>query len=307
MGGVASLWFGIGEQARHGPNRRHGNRSRLKHQFVAVLIGEPSPGQRHIGVWYRADVDGIGKGESNTVHLAWHCQLESVTQPPDCFTIWVKPSYPVRRLRQAATYFRLVAATNGRGAVPYAFSSPIDSMDPETGAVLLGPTRFGLTCASFVLALFHSARLPLIDYSTWISDRPGDRKWQEDIVENLVNRADATHIDHVRSEIVPCDFDPKKLRPARRLRLPLPILRVPPPWDERSSRCCAIDQRPAPPLARRRPCEQMKEQKCHPPNLDQGDRTGRTKPQSPSFCASAGGRCIHLGSHSQFITLTMLE
>jgi hypothetical protein len=197
-------------------------------QFVAVLIGEPSPGQRHIGVWYRADVDGIGNGESNTIHLAWHCQLERVNQPPDCFTLWVKPSYPVRRLRQAATYFRLVAATNDRGAIPYAFSSPIDSMDPETGALLLGPTRFGLTCASFVLALFHGARLPLIDYSTWISDRPGDRKWQEDIVENLVNRADATHIHHVRSEIGAVRFRPEEVAAGASL--------APPPADfERAS------------------------------------------------------------------------
>jgi len=189
-------------------------------QFVAVLIGEPQSGQRHIGIWYRAD----DEGNSNTLHLAWHCRLENVADSPAYFTLWVEPLYPIRRLRQAAAYVRRVWTTNGRGAIPYSLSPPIDSLDPETGAYLLGPTRFGLTCASFVLAVFHGARLPLIDYPTWQTDRPGDREWQQRIIDQLEKcGAEAEHIENVRSEIGAVRYRPEDVAAGAAL--------APPPAD----------------------------------------------------------------------------
>lgn len=189
-------------------------------QYVAVVLGVPPSGGRHIGIWYRADDDG----NPNTLHLAWHCMLENVASPPAYFTLWVKSSYPAPRLRQAAAYIRRVWTANGRSAIPYSFSSPNDSLDPETGAFLLGPTRLGLTCASFVLAVFHGARLPLINYATWVADRPGDREWQEWIIEQLESRgADRQHIEHLRSEIGAVRFRPEEVAAGAAL--------APPPAD----------------------------------------------------------------------------
>jgi hypothetical protein len=109
---------------------------------------------------------------------------------------------------------------NQRGGIPYAFSSPDQSFDPATGDYLLGPSRFGLTCASFVLAVFQAAGLSLADYATWPADRPGDRQWQEKIVQLLEGRADQDHVEHVRREVGAVRYRPEEVAAAMALAPP---------------------------------------------------------------------------------------
>lgn len=110
--------------------------------------------------------------------------------------------------------------------VPYGFSPPNDCFDSQTNKYLFGPTRYGLTCASFVLAVFHRAGVPLVKYGTWPTSRPDDRAWQKKIVarleeynERLRNRPDRQkdyqdgkiHIEGIRADIGTVRFRPDEV------------------------------------------------------------------------------------------------
>ncbi|MGC3972352.1 MAG: hypothetical protein QM775_34925 [Pirellulales bacterium] len=70
---------------------------------------------------------------------------------------------------------------NGR-FVPYGLSESSECFDPETGKFLLGPSRYGLTCSSFIVAVFKLAGFTLLDESTWPSMREGDLEWKQQML-----------------------------------------------------------------------------------------------------------------------------
>lgn len=161
-------------------------------RFAAVAIKEVAAGRRHTGLLYSNE-----GGVVRFLHLAWHLDLRS--DSPKAGYAWVDPLVNPRRLRQVASVCRLVWRANGRH-VPYAFSPPSDCFSAATGEWLLGPTRHGLTCATFVLAMFELAGLRLIDLSDW-PERSEDRTFQEWVVELLKERgATPPHIRAVQDE-----------------------------------------------------------------------------------------------------------
>lgn len=175
--------------------------------WVVVAVGEPNPDQRHIGILHRNR-----NAHLQFLHLAWHCRLRNDDNRPDYLSVWVAPSVPAQRQRIMAAFCRRVWRKNERDGIPYAFSNPQGSLDPATGAFLIGPTRFGLTCSSFVLAVFHAAGLQLADYESWPADRDGDSQWQQSIIAELNSQqTEQGHIEHLRSEIGAVRFRPEEV------------------------------------------------------------------------------------------------
>jgi hypothetical protein len=177
--------------------------------FAAIAIRSVTAEQRHIGVLYReSDADGIC-----LLHLAWHHQLRN--ERPGGDYLWVEVAAPRRRLRNVSAICRRILRAAAQGQqIPYAFSQPNDCFDSETGQFLLGPNRLGLTCASFVLAVFETAGLRLAQYETWPHDREGDRAWQAWIVQQLQtgpNRASDEHVAAVRSQLGNARFRPEEV------------------------------------------------------------------------------------------------
>jgi hypothetical protein len=113
-----------------------------------------------------------------------------------------------------AALCRRIWRKNAGGGIPYAFSEPGGAFDATTGELLLGPSRFGLTCASFVLAVFHAAGLQLVDHASWPRDRLGDRQWQQQVVTRMQGRADTEHVEHVRGEIGAVRYRPEEVAAA---------------------------------------------------------------------------------------------
>ena len=172
-------------------------------RYIAVAIAEVDHDQRHTGVFYRVD-------ESDPVeflHLAWHCDLRRHT--PSKKYLWVLPAISQRRLLQVAAKCDDIASANLTDGIPYSFGSPLNCFDSQTREFLLGPTTTGLTCASFVLALFEDSGLPLVDCKKWPPPNEEDRKWQkEEIYDALVKTerrrpgsVSKAHLDHVKNEI----------------------------------------------------------------------------------------------------------
>ena len=186
-------------------------------RFAAVLIGR-SPGtedQHHIGIAHTTT-----DGRMTCLHLAWHHDLRSDLQIPNCFTLWVDPAAPSARLRQVAARCRHIWKVNGTGNIPYAFSSPDGAFDQSTHKFLLGPTRHGLTCASFVLAVFQVSGLSLINYDTWPRSREGDTEWQEKIIKALGADADEGHLTHLQEDLGAARYRPEEVAAATALAPP---------------------------------------------------------------------------------------
>jgi hypothetical protein len=183
-------------------------------QFVAVVIGESDVDQRHIGIMHRAE-----GAKPRVLHLAWHCHLRNEACPP-YFTCWIDPPVLPERLRNFAALCRRVWRKNQQGGIPYAFSNPDGAFDLNTSAFLIGPTRFGLTCATFVLELFNHAGLSLAILDTWPAERPGDREWQQAIIVKLEGRATSAHIEHLRSEIGAARYRPEEVGAAASIAPP---------------------------------------------------------------------------------------
>jgi hypothetical protein len=175
--------------------------------WVVVAVGEPTSNQRHIGIMHRDR-----NAHLQFLHLAWHCRLRNDDNRPDYLSVWVAPSVPAERQRSIAAFCRRVWRKHERDGIPYAFSHPSRSLDPATGAFLIGPSRFGLTCSSFVLAVFHAAGLQLADYESWPVNRDGDREWQLSIIAELeLRQTEQGHIDHLRGEIGAVRFRPEEV------------------------------------------------------------------------------------------------
>ena len=164
--------------------------------FAALAITQlgADTEQRHIGILY--------KDQSGTIvrmlHLAWHYKLKS--EPPESTYAWVKPPIPRPRSRQVAAFCRMILKENPNG-IPYAFSPASDSLDKQTGKFINQPGGYGLTCATFVLAVFDATGLPLAHYDTWPSNRQEDERWREHIIGLLASSgAEPEHIQKVRAE-----------------------------------------------------------------------------------------------------------
>ncbi len=176
--------------------------------YAAVAIQSVNENQRHIGVLHRAAADD----PLQLLHLEWHCRLSNGLQGVDSSFLWIDSLFHPRRLKQVAAICRKVYRANRKGGVPYAFSSPSECFDTATGQFLLGPTRNGLTCATFVLAVFESAGIILVDYASWPIGREGDQVWQEAIVATFQRfAAEDSHIQAVQNEIGSARFRPEEV------------------------------------------------------------------------------------------------
>lgn len=164
---------------------------------AAIAIREIDPQQRHLGLLFW---DGAAK-QVVFLHLAWHFDLRCETPRHDYY--WIDPAVSARRLVQLAAICRLVWRANGKNKIPYGLGPPSDCLDAQTGEYLFGPAGFGLTCSTFVLAVFHRAGLALVRYETWPLNRPGDFEWQERIVAALgaTPGATAEHIHAVENDV----------------------------------------------------------------------------------------------------------
>lgn len=164
----------------------------------AVAVTQGTVGL-HAGISYKPADETC-----SVLHLAWHSIL-TATQKIDAWA-YVVPSLDAMEQQILAGMCHLVATTRPR--VPYGFQYAGSRFD-EDGRFIPGPNERGLTCATFVMAIFELARIPLIAVNTWRLDSMNaarleeDRRTQEQLVELLRQTRNATqeHADAVEKEV----------------------------------------------------------------------------------------------------------
>ncbi|MEP7125513.1 MAG: hypothetical protein ABJE95_31560 [Byssovorax sp.] len=167
-------------------------------QSVALAIKAVSAEQRHIGIVYNNPDDP--ESGTNLLDLAWHYVLSSA--PVESGYLWVTPPIEPELGYVLAGLCKKVAdryASPERG-IAYALRYDGDGFDINTGE-FMDETGHGLTCATFVLAMFASYGIPLLQLMEW-PEREKDREWQEYIVGVLRKKGvDEKHVEAVNEQV----------------------------------------------------------------------------------------------------------
>lgn len=172
--------------------------------FVAAAVRLVQPGWWHLGLFHRREGRPV-----RLLHLEHHFSLKDTPQHEPY--AWVAPPIPPERARAVAALCRLIANKHSTGQIPFGLRLGGSAFDPLTGALLLGDTEYGFTCATFVLAVFQSAGLRPLDVVGWPA-RPDDVEWQKAILKDLSKRqAPLDHIKGVNEEVGCVRFRPAEV------------------------------------------------------------------------------------------------
>jgi len=167
-------------------------------QSIALAIKAASPRQRHIGIIYKnSDDPEVG---TNLLDLGWHYILSSGPVGPEY--LWIAPAIEPELAYVLAGLCKKVAEKYAlpRRGIAYALRYDGDGLDIKTGE-FMDRNGHGLTCATFVLAMFASHGIPLLQLSEW-PERKDDQAWQEDIVGVLRKRGvNEKHVNAVNEQV----------------------------------------------------------------------------------------------------------
>lgn len=138
-------------------------------ESVAVVLKQDG---KHAGILYRHGDDG----EFNFLHLTNDYQLQN-DQPQKGYAS-ILPQMPALRAEQVAALCKAISIEN-KQAIPYNFGPHDECFDKETKRFKENLRNTGLTCATFVLAVFHDAAWPLAKAQTWPLPDKDDREFQQ--------------------------------------------------------------------------------------------------------------------------------
>lgn len=175
-----------------------------------VVELDPDHKQFHCGLAFNLDKD------QQVVHLATHNRLICDSGLSD-FQCIIKPTLPVYVQESFVALCEVVRDEINAGAIsiPYGFTyDEYASITPE-GQLILSSNEIGLTCATFVLTLFHSCGFDLVDVMNWPA-RDEDRKWYDNIFslfEALSSRLSisSSHLEKLKSQRYGPRFRPEEV------------------------------------------------------------------------------------------------
>jgi hypothetical protein len=173
--------------------------------YVAVAIRRVGSGL-HTGIMHRKN-----GGTFSLLHLRWH--LDVAEEPPSTNYGWATPKLHSSRQRSVAALCRHIAKIYPAQGLPYALAYDKElKFNKADGKLLTGKGGRGFTCATFVLAVFESCGVSLLELTTW-PPRPSDRTWQEFVIEELrkTPTADASHVEGVTQEIGCLRYQPDEV------------------------------------------------------------------------------------------------
>lgn len=186
--------------------------------YASVAIKRTGEQSFHVGILNR----GPDGSECNLLHLASHAKL--LSQDFQSGTLrnyyWIIPTAIPRLLqRPIALFCRKVYLRNG-GKLPYGlFYDPATNFDIY-GALLLAPQSAGLTCATFVLALFKRCGVNLLEIGKWEA-RPDDDALLQ-IMLDIAAKEDPAHVARLKAEPACARYRPAEVASACAFN-PVPI------------------------------------------------------------------------------------
>lgn len=152
---------------------------------------------KHIGMLCRDSFDK----KLRFIHLAFHGDLRLDDDTAKCF-LWIEAKLEDELASVASAQARRIYRRYEAGGIPYGFS-PYTGYFGSQGEIRWTAPGNGLTCATFVLAVFDSAGIRLVKGETWPVDRPEDRHFQREIIKLVHERskASAAHVEGMNANV----------------------------------------------------------------------------------------------------------
>lgn len=127
-------------------------------QAAAILCRTPH-GNMHAGLLHRKPGQPL-----EFLHLGWE---DSLSQGWSWPYVWACPGLEPERLKSVAAYCRLVwKEFERKKRFPYGIAFHQTSFHPN-GRLKLGEGARGLTCATFILAVFNAVGVQLVNEDSW--------------------------------------------------------------------------------------------------------------------------------------------
>jgi hypothetical protein len=176
------------------------------------------------------------------LHLAFHEDLRESDDASKCI-LWVQAKLENEQAEVVAAQARLIYRVHGLGGIPYGFS-PYGGYFGAKGEIRWSAVGNGLTCSTFVLAVFERGGIRLVRGETWPTGREDDKQFQRKMIEELRNQASASesHLKGMKKDVgqvrfrvldvagaVAADGYPADFETADRLGAELRAMMEPPP------------------------------------------------------------------------------
>lgn len=178
---------------------------------IVININRKWNKQRHCGIAFNL------QGEPRVLHLATHNEVLCEKELND-FLCWIKPEIHPDLQQVFCTYLEVLgeAVEKGQKDIPYGFLYDDYARIEPDGTLILAGQECGLTCATFVLTLFHSQGFDLVDLNSWNS-RDEDRSWFYQIISYFIDKfftkgkMSLYHIKRLLSEVGCPRFRPEEI------------------------------------------------------------------------------------------------
>ena len=179
----------------------------------------------HIGVLFRS----AGRNGAKILHLGGHLDLRCEA-PSEKYNCWIRPAIHLDRAK--SDRFLLSSNLEERtmmGGFRTACPSPGQFFDFSGHQIRArGPAKVGLTCASFVLGIFHAAGFPLVKYDSWPLPLEKDIETQRSHLRVIKERHpdETEHAASIETEIGNIRYTPLRMAGRRNRRKVPSRLRV---------------------------------------------------------------------------------
>jgi hypothetical protein len=158
---------------------------------------------RHMGLFFRKSPTE----QAQLLHLGFHHELHCDVPVGPHFEAryaWLScPGFSSEEQTQLAVWFDRVWLANGE-KVPYGLSySGTGYFELATGRFIPSPSGVGLTCATFVMAMFEDFELPILAWESWPVRATADTAFQQSVIDELDRRVDLGQAEraHVDAQI----------------------------------------------------------------------------------------------------------
>jgi hypothetical protein len=157
--------------------------------MAAAVVCRTDHGNLHAGLLHRRAGQHPG-----VLHLGWQDHL---SEEWSWAKLWAVPETEPEKLRVAAGVCRrIMRVYKKRRAFPYALAW-LGSDFNSRGGLRLKPGSKGLTCATFILAVFKTAGVELVLEEDWPIRTADDRRF----LELVAGFATDEHLEVLRSEV----------------------------------------------------------------------------------------------------------
>ncbi|MDN7905219.1 hypothetical protein QZM18_13970 [Burkholderia diffusa] len=147
----------------------------------------------HVGLLYR-----VTEAPPKFLHLGWHHELYDDDTIRNGYAWAACSGFDDHEGRDMASWLRKIYQAN-IGRIPYGFNYWPGACFDEDG--LFTPSRegLGLTCATFVMALFEAQSYPIANVASWKA-RADDQEWFKKVVHELRTHSNAS-AEHIQAQI----------------------------------------------------------------------------------------------------------